>query len=169
MKQHSFAGSTSSSSRSCSPPSRATSPGAPTRPPFPTTWVAPLNRLLDSLQGLGKDVVELSHAHARGELDTMLETRTHGGDFARIASAVNALAGAQASVVRTLTQSLTRLTSAAGQVSSTSLSLSQSASEQAASVEETTASLQQMAASVKQNSENAKINRDRSVSTRTTS
>ncbi|MBK8764576.1 MAG: diguanylate cyclase [Burkholderiaceae bacterium] len=68
-----------------------------------------LNRLLDSLQGLGKDVVELSHAHARGELDTILETRTPGGDFARIASAVNALAGAQAGIVRTLTQSLIRL------------------------------------------------------------
>ncbi len=68
-----------------------------------------LNRLLESLQGLGKDVVDLSQAHARGDFDTTLDARESGGDFARIASAVNALAAAQAHVVRAMTQALTQL------------------------------------------------------------
>jgi methyl-accepting chemotaxis protein len=56
------------------------------------------NRLLQAVQALNADIAHVSHEHDKGDIDVMLDTRRHAGDFGLMAQQVNDMVGSHIAV-----------------------------------------------------------------------
>jgi methyl-accepting chemotaxis protein len=57
-----------------------------------------LNRLLDTLQSMQRDMVNMSHEHARGDIDVVIDSQRYAGDFGEMARGINEMVGAHIAV-----------------------------------------------------------------------
>lgn len=111
-------------------------------------------RLLRDLGGEPDYAAAVSRQVADGNLTVEINLRRD--DTHSLLFAIKNMVKTLSQIISEVRSAADNLSSASEQVSATAQSLSQGSSEQAASVEETSASVEQMTASITQNSENAK-------------
>jgi methyl-accepting chemotaxis protein len=112
-----------------------------------------LNLTLEAVVAPLREATATLEELSRYDLRARMSDR-YGGDYGRMASAVNGTATALNGALTQVAEAVAQVSDAARQIASSSQSLAQGATEQAGSLEETSSSLEEMSSMTKQNADN---------------